>query len=1572
MAAPGVNILSTLPENKYGVLSGTSMSSPLVAGTAALLKSYSQDISVNDIVDRIKRCVVVSSDLTGLISSEGRVDAGAVINNLIPEPEISSTTTPKLSPTPSPTSTYEIEKNIEEVIGLPKDNSLEANGKTIKPFIANNIVVSSNGNKKIPKENGLDSVRSDINAQDISPLSYISEVIPNNTSSAATAVNIGTVSGSASAEFDRDWYMVNLEANKEYTIGLKGIQQGDDIDLVVYNTNLSRVGYSNYSGQSDETVTFTTTTAGYYYIFNYCYTYGISSTHNYQLLIYPNDIAADSYEPNESLNTATAITNNEPINATININTDEDWYVYETDKTGKLTVTVDNIPTNCDYDVWVVDANNNTIGGSAFSGNTSEKANVKINTPGKYYIRVYSWIGSDPESNYELKAVIVEPDAYEINDYYYQGTSIQLGDDVAATIDNKRDEDWYIVNVNESGYYVFGLQNVPSGTDYDMYLFDTSNAYISSSTKTGNSREYMKVFLSSGLYYVKIYSYNGFSDSSNYLFEYNKEKVISLELDKTNANIGEVVTATLNVKDIQNIAGYQVSIKYNPFVLRPVNPNTGIAYSEETYPEAGNVLINTEYSRLQLVEHDFDAGTLSFGACYQDLDGYKLSGNAESGGSLATIGFEVLKNYSTQIEIEGKTPSQEGIMLFNWDGDKISKNDYIVVQPDIVNQYAPRFEYLSDLLSFDAASVAPNVEALEEVPENYTISGCIAEPAMLSGAEQRASIMSGINVELVGTGYSAITDINGQFEIVVPSNMGNYRFKISKNNFLTRDVDVQEVLLLNSNFKLGSVEEPLQLWLGDIVINGVQDNAINLEDIVQICKAFNTAVGDNKYVESFDINMDTAVNMEDVVIIAKHFNKCYLDYNLVDPIKVKLLEDASFPQLDLVKKGIELDLNGKVLTVNNLRNQGSIYLNGGVINVNGDFTQAKEDKGAIDLCGGRIYVDGNVQLHSGLLYINGGYMTVEGEFILLDNAVLNMTDKNDYLLVNGNLKMQTTNSLLDCLESGILEFKGTYFTIDPSTKEFVAGGIHKLVLSGDTKQTVIFGNDSEHNYFFNEVILTKPDNENNYSFIPTNHTYCNYTSINERWGVELPYVQWPTDSTHITLEFGQVDDIYAGYHRGLDIQGYSGDNVYSAVDGQVVYSGNMDGYGNIVIINSVYNGTKIQTRYAHLADETITVTAGSSVSQGEIIGSVGDTGTTTGGYLLHFEVLESTNGLDCELDGSNTINKDPLEYTNPAGGDYQYLLEPFAIGKVPGDTIDFGTTTVTTNSATVSSVVYAAGNVSITDENYIKNIVPVNGQVYLRHAVEKMCGGKSKVTLGILSWNDTTKTATVRLENKTMEYGESLNNAQLIGGRLLVNYNLFLDFFYPGWGTDKVKYIHVNWKNDKDIQGCTTFESSNLYRSSNGKPLVKLVDVANAFRESGNSSAIEHSLDYKMFSAVFFKKSTDPERKYNDRIKFTFNLSTKKVTTENLSDETNDIIEISGIAFSSYKWDFNGETMIMVDPVALANCLDSDVTSVRLRDGSRGYSIYSTAILEDYSNIQSIASVTMGFLPGIGDLKDIQ
>lgn len=54
VCAPGTNIFSTIPGNGYAIKSGTSMASPLVAGLAALMKTYNPLLTADELKDCIK------------------------------------------------------------------------------------------------------------------------------------------------------------------------------------------------------------------------------------------------------------------------------------------------------------------------------------------------------------------------------------------------------------------------------------------------------------------------------------------------------------------------------------------------------------------------------------------------------------------------------------------------------------------------------------------------------------------------------------------------------------------------------------------------------------------------------------------------------------------------------------------------------------------------------------------------------------------------------------------------------------------------------------------------------------------------------------------------------------------------------------------------------------------------------------------------------------------------------------------------------------------------------------------------------------------------------------------------------------------------------------------------------------------------------------------------------------------------------------------------------------------------------------------------------------------------------
>lgn len=88
-------------------------------------------------------------------------------------------------------------------------------------------------------------------------------------------------------------------------------------------------------------------------------------------------------------------------------------------------------------------------------------------------------------------------------------------------------------------------------------------------------------------------------------------------------------------------------------------------------------------------------------------------------------------------------------------------------------------------------------------------------------------------------------------------------------------------------------------------------------------------------------------------------------------------------------------------------------------------------------------------------------------------------------------------------------------------------------------------------------------------------------------------------------------------HKGVDMAAPTGTRVKASGDAVVDFVGVKGGYGNVIVLR---HNNSISTVYGHLSRFAPGLRRGTKVSQGEIIGFVGMTGTATGPHL-HYEFL---------------------------------------------------------------------------------------------------------------------------------------------------------------------------------------------------------------------------------------------------------------------------------------------------------------------------------------------------------------
>ena len=110
----------------------------------------------------------------------------------------------------------------------------------------------------------------------------------------------------------------------------------------------------------------------------------------------------------------------------------------------------------------------------------------------------------------------------------------------------------------------------------------------------------------------------------------------------------------------------------------------------------------------------------------------------------------------------------------------------------------------------------------------------------------------------------------------------------------------------------------------------------------------------------------------------------------------------------------------------------------------------------------------------------------------------------------------------------------------------------------------------------------------------------------------------PADPIWLTSTYGYRKDPFTGKrtaHHGIDLAGPVGLDIHCTGSGTVIYAKiNRHGYGKEVVVD---HGFGYRTTYAHLND--IFVEKGQKLKRGEVVGTLGSTGRSTGPHL-HYEI----------------------------------------------------------------------------------------------------------------------------------------------------------------------------------------------------------------------------------------------------------------------------------------------------------------------------------------------------------------
>jgi len=189
--------------------------------------------------------------------------------------------------------------------------------------------------------------------------------------------------------------------------------------------------------------------------------------------------------------------------------------------------------------------------------------------------------------------------------------------------------------------------------------------------------------------------------------------------------------------------------------------------------------------------------------------------------------------------------------------------------------------------------------------------------------------------------------------------------------------------------------------------------------------------------------------------------------------------------------------------------------------------------------------------------------------------------------------------------------------------------------------------ENKPDYSFGDIEYAKIKIKNNtleYFKFLTDDGFIDYFN-REGKNVKKSILKTPLDGARLSSNFGMRKHPISGYnkmHKGIDFAAPIGTPVYAGGNGVVEIAGVNGAYGKYIRIR---HNNEYKTAYAHLNGFKKGITKGVRVNQGDVIGYVGSTGSSTGPHL-HYEIIyqnKQINPLTLKLPSGKILKGKELE-----------------------------------------------------------------------------------------------------------------------------------------------------------------------------------------------------------------------------------------------------------------------------------------------------------------------------------------